>query len=128
MDRLARKVSVLASGHGKKATRGCPCGHLGDAVKPCRCTPQQVDRYRARLSGPLLDRLDLTVEVAALRYAELTEAGDGETSATVRGRVLAARARQHARARGRAPGLNGRLPPASVRRHCRPNAHGGRLL
>jgi len=110
------------------AMNPCPCGHLGDAVKPCRCTPLQIDRYRGRISGPLRDRLDLTVEVAALRYDELTRPDGREPSAAVRARVLAARARQRARHGGHGPGLNARLPPRLVRRLCRPDARGARLL
>jgi magnesium chelatase family protein len=127
--RAARTVTFPARFVLVAAMNPCPCGHLGDGRTPCRCTPQQVGRYSGRLSGPLLDRLDLTVEVAALSYAELTAAGNGETSAAVRQRVLAARARQHARGRGHGSAfLNGRLPPADVRQHCRPDARGRRLL
>jgi magnesium chelatase family protein len=76
------------------AMNPCPCGYLGDPVKPCRCSPQQVGRYASRLSGPLRDRLDLTVAVAALPARELQDARAGEASADVRARVMAARARQ----------------------------------
>jgi magnesium chelatase family protein len=127
--RAARTVTFPARFVLVAAMNPCPCGHRGDSRTRCRCTPQQVGRYSGRLSGPLLDRLDLTVEVAALSYAELTAAGDGETSAVVRERVLVARARQHARGRGRGSAiLNGRLPPTGVRQHCRPDARGRRLL
>jgi len=110
------------------AMNPCPCGHLGDPAKACRCTPQQIARYAGRLSGPLRDRLDLVVEVSALRYAELSGARDGEASAAVRARVLAARARQLGRACGRKARLNGRLPSRHVRRLCRPDGGGARLL
>ena len=110
------------------AMNPCPCGHLGDSAKACRCTPQQIDRYAGRLSGPLRDRLDLTVDVAALRYAELAGTSEGEPSAAVRARVLAARARQSARAGDRSTRLNSRLPPRLVRRLCRPDTQGTRLL
>jgi len=126
--RAARTVRFPARFVLVAAMNPCPCGHLGDAAKPCRCTPQQVDRYAGRLSGPLRDRLDLVVEVAALRYAELTGPGDGEASAPVRARVLAARARQLARGGGRTARLNGRLTPRLVRRLCRPDVGGARLL
>lgn len=79
------------------AMNPCPCGYLGDPVKACRCSPQQVARYASRLSGPLRDRLDLTVPVAALSARELQDAPPGEGSAPIRERVLAARARQFAR-------------------------------
>ena len=92
-DRLAVEVSV-AIGHGNEATQGCPCGFLGDPVCECRCTPQQITRYRDKLSGPLRDRLDLTVEVPALPPDTLGATAAGESSAAVRARVVAARERQ----------------------------------
>src|SRR5881392_323458 len=80
--------------NGKKATRPCPCGYLGAFAatgKSCRCTPDAVARYQGRLSGPLLDRIDLQVEVPAIRPAEMMALADGETSAVVAARVAAAR-------------------------------------
>lgn len=79
------------------AMNPCPCGYLGDPARACRCSPQQVARYASRLSGPLRDRMDLTVPVAALSARELQEAPQGEASAPIRDRVVAARARQLAR-------------------------------
>ncbi len=78
------------------ATNPCPCGYAGDHRRACRCTPRGVDRYRRRLSGPLLDRFDLRVQVAALDADALTGPRQ-EASALVRGRVRAARGRQVAR-------------------------------
>jgi len=75
----------------------CPCGYLGAFAatgKSCRCTPDGIARYRTRLSGPLLDRIDLQVEVLAVRPEELMAQADGEASATVAERVAAARQRQ----------------------------------
>ncbi|WP_416138745.1 YifB family Mg chelatase-like AAA ATPase [Halomonas sp. HK25] len=79
------------------AMNPCPCGHLGDPRQACHCTAAQIQRYQARLSGPLLDRIDLQVEVPALPPEQLTAAITGESSAIVRGRVVAARERQLAR-------------------------------
>ncbi|WP_027960574.1 YifB family Mg chelatase-like AAA ATPase [Halomonas halodenitrificans] len=79
------------------AMNPCPCGHLGDPRQACHCTAAQIQRYQARLSGPLLDRIDLQVEVPALPPEQLTANQAGEDSATVRRRVLAARERQLAR-------------------------------
>ncbi|MFG6176187.1 YifB family Mg chelatase-like AAA ATPase [Halomonas sp. THAF12] len=79
------------------AMNPCPCGHLGDPRQACHCTAAQIQRYQARLSGPLLDRIDLQVEVPALPPAQLTSREAGESSAAVRERVLAARERQWAR-------------------------------
>lgn len=89
----------------------CPCGFHGDSRHPCRCSPPEVRRYQSRVSGPLLDRLDLVVPVTR---ASLEEAKPGEPSAPVRARVLAARERQLARS-GQ---LNGRLPANLLDTHC----------
>jgi magnesium chelatase family protein len=81
----------------------CPCGWLGAYAatgKACRCTPDAIARYQARISGPLLDRIDLIVEVAALLPSELLGAGQGEPSAAVRPRAVAARQRQEQRQGG----------------------------
>jgi magnesium chelatase family protein len=75
----------------------CPCGHLGNPLKACRCSPEQVQRYRNRLSGPLLDRIDLCVEVPLIPPAELAQRAAGESSAAVAARVAAARERAAAR-------------------------------
>lgn len=79
------------------AMNPCPCGHLGDPRQACHCTAAQIQRYQARLSGPLLDRIDLQVEVPALPPEQLTAAAESESSAAVRARVVAARERQLAR-------------------------------
>ena len=95
------------------AANPCPCGYLGDAHHACGCAPAQVQRYRSRLSGPLLDRIDLQVEVPGLPAEELTSATPGEASAGVRERVLAARARQLARG-----GLNAHLDTHALEAAC----------
>lgn len=79
------------------AMNPCPCGHLGDPRQACHCTAAQIQRYQARLSGPLLDRIDLQVEVPALPPEQLTAASESESSSAVRARVVAARERQLAR-------------------------------
>jgi magnesium chelatase family protein len=79
------------------AMNPCPCGYFGDGIRVCKCTPPQVARYATRLSGPLRDRIDLTVAVAAMPARELSEAAGGETSASIRARVAAARERQLSR-------------------------------
>ncbi|MCE8004964.1 YifB family Mg chelatase-like AAA ATPase [Billgrantia ethanolica] len=79
------------------AMNPCPCGHLGDPRQACQCTAAQIQRYQSRLSGPLLDRIDLQIEVPALPPEQLTSREVGESSAVVRARVMAARERQYAR-------------------------------
>src|SRR6478672_9516416 len=95
--RALRTVSFPARFMLVGAMNPCPCGFHGDESRPCRCTPQQIARYSSRLSGPLRDRMDLTVAVAALPARELASAGSSELSAIVRGRVVAARERQMSR-------------------------------
>ena len=95
--RALRSVSFPARFMLIGAMNPCPCGYHGDPSRPCRCSPMQIARYASRLSGPLRDRMDLTVAVAALPARELTGSVGGETSAVVRGRVVAARERQIAR-------------------------------
>lgn len=107
------------------AMNPCPCGWLGDESGRCACSPPLLERYRARVSGPLLDRIDLHVEVQRVAAAALAEDdGAGEPSAMVRARVEAARARQH----GRCGRLNAQLAGREVRRACRIGAAGRRLL
>jgi magnesium chelatase family protein len=79
------------------AMNPCACGYYGDPKRDCRCTSNQIQHYRNKISGPLLDRIDLHVEVPAIRYADLASAGAGESSATIRERVLAARRLQYTR-------------------------------
>lgn len=102
------------------AMNPCPCGYHGDDRGRCVCHAGQVARYRARVSGPMLDRLDLHVEVPAVPARELRAGRAGEPSARVRERVVEARRRQLARFRGD-PGLyaNAHMGPREIRRHCR---------
>lgn len=109
------------------ATNPCPCGFAGDPVRPCRCTPRQIAQYSGRLSGPLRDRFDLAVEVPRLPADALGGGGDGESSAAIRVRVAAVRARQHSRCPADS-GLNARLSGVHLRRWCALDAAGLRLL
>jgi magnesium chelatase family protein len=110
------------------AMNPCPCGFAGDPIRECRCTPQHVERYRSRLSGPLRDRIDLTVEVPALSPETLGATAGGEASAAVRARVAAARDRQRARYGQSGPRANVELTPGLMTRHCKLEAGPQRLL
>jgi magnesium chelatase family protein len=111
------------------AMNPCPCGFHGTAPGRCICSPTQVDRYVGRVSGPLLDRIDLHIKVPALTGAGLTAGGTGETSATVRARVLAARQRQlHRFGAGAAGYSNGDMGARHLREHCGIDPGGERLL
>lgn len=92
ISRAARRADFPARFQFVAAMNPCPCGHHGDPLRACRCTPDGVARYRGRLSGPLLDRIDLRVEVTAVAPETLAAAPDGEATATVAARVAAARA------------------------------------
>lgn len=111
------------------AMNPCPCGHEGDTARACRCDPALVERYLARLSGPLLDRIDLQIRVPAVRPAELSLESAEEGSAPIRERVEAARERQRQRLQPH-PGLyaNAHLGPREIRRYCRLGADGEELL
>ncbi|MDP2132878.1 MAG: YifB family Mg chelatase-like AAA ATPase [Sulfuritalea sp.] len=122
--RAARRAEFPARFQLVAAMNPCPCGWLGHPAAKCRCTPDQIARYRGRLSGPLLDRIDLMLDVPAVNEADLTARGDGESSATVRARVAAARVRQQLR-QGKANAL---LSPDEVDRHCLPDCSGAALL
>ena len=104
---------------GNLATQLCPCGFLGDHNHDCSCSPTQIQRYRGRISGPLLDRIDMYVEVAAVPFKELSALDDGESSATVKVRVVRARARQRERFTGLAHVYsNSQMPPKLIKRFC----------
>jgi magnesium chelatase family protein len=126
--RVARTAMFPARFMLAAATNPCPCGYHGDPDRVCRCTPQQIDRYRGRLSGPLRDRLDLTVDVPALPLDVLGSTVEGESSAAVRERVVAARLRQLERYGAEGPRTNAELTPALMARHCRLDREGLRLL
>jgi magnesium chelatase family protein len=112
--RAARHATYPARFQLVAAMNPCPCGHLGDPSGRCRCTPDQVARYRSKVSGPLLDRIDLKIEVPRPRESEMTGADEAETSAAVRNRVRAARERQLARQAK----PNAWLQPRETSQHC----------
>jgi len=122
------RVVRHGGGVAKKATHPCPCGFHGDPTKECTCSTLQVQRYRARISGPLLDRIDIQVEVPAVRYKELADQAAGDTSAAIRGRVDRARELQLARFKGRKIFCNAQMNARDLKRFCRPDARAEKLL
>jgi len=124
ISRAARQADFPARFQLVAAMNPCPCGYLGDASGRCRCTPEQVARYRARISGPLLDRIDLHITVPRLLEDELLDGRPGEASRTVRVRVESARAAQVVRQGKPNTALSGR----EIDRHCATDSAGGALL
>jgi len=115
ISRAARQAEFPARFQLVAAMNPCPCGHHGSRVQACRCSPEQVSRYQARLSGPLLDRIDLRVEVPAVAPAAMGAGADGESSAAVASRVAAARSR----ALQRQGCSNARLATQALDQHAR---------
>ena len=110
------------------AMNPCPCGYLTDPRKACKCSPVQIDRYLARISGPLIDRIDIHIEVPAVPFEELRSRRDGTSSATMREQVLAARARQRERFGDDHRLINARMDGKLLRKHCELDDAGERCL
>ncbi len=110
------------------AMNPCPCGFLGDTHKECVCTPMQVRQYMARLSGPLIDRIDIHCDVPNIRFSELNRENPGETSAELKKRVDKARAIQAGRFKGSGIFSNSALPSRLVRKYCELDAESAALL
>jgi len=100
------------------AMNPCPCGYFGDRHRACRCTPQQIRQYQGKISGPLLDRIDLHIEVPSVKYRALTGKEGGETSAAVKKRVDDARSIQHQRFGRSGVMTNARMTEKQIRLHC----------
>jgi len=100
------------------AMNPCPCGYYGDARKPCKCSPPQIDKYLARISGPLIDRIDIHIEVPAVAFSELRSRHDGTSSAVMREQVMAATDRQKKRFAHVATNTNGCMNGQEARRFC----------
>jgi len=124
ISRAARQADFPARFQLIAAMNPCPCGYLGHPTQACRDTPDQIARYRTRISGPLLDRIDIQISVPALTQDELTQAGTGESSAAIRDRVQAARDRQMQR-QGKP---NAALGTQEIDQLCRLDAAGESLL
>ncbi len=105
------------------AMNPCPCGYYGDPTRECRCTPPIIQRYLGKISGPLLDRIDIHIEVPAVKYKEMRADAATEGSAEIRGRVE--RARELQKARGY---YNSQLPTRLLRKYCSLDEAGERTL
>ncbi|MBW2307801.1 MAG: YifB family Mg chelatase-like AAA ATPase [Deltaproteobacteria bacterium] len=110
------------------AMNPCPCGYHGDPQHECRCSPLQIQRYRSKVSGPLLDRIDLHVEVPAVSYRDISREDGGEPSAAIRERLERARKIQRQRFAGRKIYANAQMRPKMIERYCAIPADARRLL
>ena len=128
ISRSAGKITLPCHFMLVAAMNPCPCGYLGDPKHECRCAPAQIQRYRARISGPLLDRIDLHIEAPALSITELRSDRAGESSAAIRERVEQARQTQLIRFRGTKLTANSRMPPSQLKIFCALDSALGDLL
>ncbi len=110
------------------AMNPCKCGYFGDPKRECRCSPREVENYRQRISGPLLDRIDIHVEAPAVEYRDLSSEVKAEPSSAIRERVEAARAVQVRRFGNGRTRSNARMSPSAMKTHCRLDAEGQELL
>ncbi len=126
ISRAQGSVTFPASFMLVAAMNPCPCGYYGDSVKECRCSSAEVTRYNKRISGPLLDRIDIFVDVPRVEYEKLADDRQGEGSDSVRARVEAARQIQRQRFDGRGPTCNADATAVEVKEFCRvePSAQG----
>jgi magnesium chelatase family protein len=124
ISRAARQADFPAEFQLVAAMNPCPCGFLGHYTNKCRCTPDQISRYRGKISGPLLDRIDLQIEVPAVPQLELVKSQRGESSEAIRNRVETAYQRQLARQQK----PNAKLEVKDIDTHCAPTSAGESLL
>src|SRR5437667_3538389 len=111
------------------AMNPCPCGYFGDPTRECHCTPPMIQRYVSKISGPLLDRIDIHIELPAVKYKELRAPSAAEESIAVRRRVLEARQRQLERFKGdKKIYANAQMMPKLIRKYCAIAADGEKLL
>ncbi len=110
------------------AMNPCPCGFFNDPSRECTCTPPMIQRYVSKISGPLLDRIDIHIDMPAVKFTELRQDSGGETSEQIRERVIRARDRQLARFQGEKIYSNAQMSPRQLRKYCALSAESERLL
>lgn len=130
ISRASMSLTFPASFMLAAAMNPCPCGFWNDPTRECRCTPLQIQRYVGRISGPLLDRIDIHIDVPAVKFRELsgTNAPETDSSTTIRSRVLKARARQLERFNGEKIFSNAAMTSRMIRQHCAIDSESERLL
>ena len=130
ISRAAMSLTFPASFMLAAAMNPCPCGFWNDPTRECRCSPLQIQRYVGRISGPLLDRIDIHIDVPAVKFRELVGEvlPDPESSSVIRERVINARTRQHQRFTGQGIFSNAAMTPRLIREYCRIDADGEAML
>jgi magnesium chelatase family protein len=130
ISRAGMSLTFPASFMLAAAMNPCPCGFWNDPTRECRCSPMQIQRYVGRISGPLLDRIDIHIDVPAVKFRELRGDGPPETdsSATIRQRVINARERQQRRFAGEKIFANAAMTPRMIRAHCRIDSNSEKML
>jgi magnesium chelatase family protein len=129
ISRSAAKITLPCSFMLVAAMNPCPCGYLSDPRRECRCSPTQIQRYRSRISGPLLDRIDLHIEAPAVSITDMRKGQPGESSAAIRERIVASRRLQRARfADSPATTSNARMSHRQIREYCAVTPEQGDLL
>ncbi len=123
-----RTSAVLYKNRRERLTHPCPCGYLSDPIHPCSCTPIAIQRYRSRISGPLLDRIDIHIEVPAVKYRDLADRSEAESSANIARRVERSRELQLERYNGTKIHCNAQMTPRFIKRYCELDANGNRML
>jgi magnesium chelatase family protein len=130
ISRAVMSLTFPASFMLATAMNPCPCGFWNDPTRECRCTPLQIQRYVGRISGPLLDRIDIHIDVPAVRFKDLSgeTPPDSESSSDIRVRVVAARERQHERFKDEGIFSNAAMTPRQIRQYCKIDSDGEKLL
>ena len=130
ISRAAMSLTFPASFMLAAAMNPCPCGFWNDPTRECRCSPLQIQRYVGRISGPLLDRIDIHIDVPAVKFRELVgaDSSDTDTSAVIRNRVIMARQRQLRRFKAEKIFANAAMTPRMIRTHCRIDTASERML
>ena len=130
ISRAAMSLTFPASFMLAAAMNPCPCGFWNDPTRECRCSPLQIQRYVGRISGPLLDRIDIHIDVPAVKFRELSSADstDADSSVTIRDRVINARQRQLRRLKGERIFANSAMTPRMIRTHCQIDTPSERML
>ncbi|MFP4040773.1 MAG: YifB family Mg chelatase-like AAA ATPase [Desulfosudaceae bacterium] len=128
ISRVAMSITYPSSFMLVAAMNPCPCGYLGDSRHECGCSPARIQQYRSRISGPLLDRIDLHLSVPAISYREISADALAETSATIKDRVVGARSRQAHRLRSARIHCNAQMNSRQLKQHCPVSKDGSLLL